>query len=43
VDADLSSIRDAEALARLPEDERKAWRELWADVESILNRVGKKP
>ncbi len=35
-DTDLAGIRDAVALAKLPEDERKAWQSLWADVDSFL-------
>jgi hypothetical protein len=34
-DADLASVRDKEALDRLPEDERAAWQRLWDDVESL--------
>jgi tetratricopeptide (TPR) repeat protein len=34
--ADFASVRDKEALARLPEDERAAWHRLWADVEELL-------
>jgi serine/threonine-protein kinase len=36
--SDLAGIRDDEALARLPQAERKAWQALWADVDSLLNR-----
>jgi serine/threonine-protein kinase len=35
-DGDFNSVRGAEALARLPEDERQAWRQLWADVADTL-------
>ena len=38
-DPDLAGIRDAEALARLPEAERKEWQALWADVDSLLSRA----
>jgi serine/threonine-protein kinase len=31
-DPDFASIRDPEALARLPEAERQAWQQLWTDV-----------
>jgi tetratricopeptide (TPR) repeat protein len=34
-DGDLSGIRDAEALAKLPESEREALLKLWADVEKL--------
>jgi hypothetical protein len=36
---DLAVIRDAEALAKLPEAERKEWQPLWADFEVLLNRA----
>ena len=36
-DPDLASIRDSEALKKLPEDEQKPWRTLWAAVETLLN------
>ncbi len=38
-DADLSSVRDKDALAKLPEDERQAWQKLWADVDALLKRT----
>jgi eukaryotic-like serine/threonine-protein kinase len=38
-DTDLAGIRDVEALAKLPADETKAWRSLWADVDAILKRA----
>ena len=38
-DADLAGIREAEALAKLPAEEQKAWRTLWSDVESLLKRT----
>jgi tetratricopeptide (TPR) repeat protein len=37
-DIDLAGVRDPDALARLPEGERAAWRTLWADVEALLKR-----
>ena len=40
-DADLASVRDEAALAKLPEDERKAWQSLWADVDLLLAKVAK--
>jgi serine/threonine-protein kinase len=36
-DADLASVRDA--LDRLPEAERQAWRQLWDDVTTLLKQV----
>jgi hypothetical protein len=38
-DADFAGVRDAAALSRLPEDERRAWRELWQDVEAVLTKA----
>jgi tetratricopeptide (TPR) repeat protein len=38
-DADLASVRDKEALAKLPEAERAAWQQLWADVEKLLKKA----
>ena len=35
-DANLASVRGAEALAKLPEAEREAWKTLWADVATLL-------
>jgi WD40 repeat protein/tetratricopeptide (TPR) repeat protein len=32
-------IREAQARAKLPADERKAWQTLWADVDSLRKRV----
>jgi hypothetical protein len=32
----LSGVREPAALARLPEDERVAWRKLWQEVEALL-------
>jgi serine/threonine protein kinase/Tfp pilus assembly protein PilF len=36
---DLASVRDAAALANLPEEEREAWRKFWADVGDLLARA----
>jgi tetratricopeptide (TPR) repeat protein/tRNA A-37 threonylcarbamoyl transferase component Bud32 len=41
-DADLARVRDAKALAKLPEAERQAWQQLWADVDKLLNRTDSK-
>jgi tetratricopeptide (TPR) repeat protein len=40
-DPDLAGVRDAEALAKLPESERKAWQALWADVDHRLRSINK--
>jgi serine/threonine protein kinase/Flp pilus assembly protein TadD len=37
-DTDFAGVR-GEALAKLPEAERQAWQQLWADVEQTLKRV----
>ena len=37
--ADLVSVRDREALSRLPEAERAAWQKLWADVADLARRA----
>jgi serine/threonine protein kinase/tetratricopeptide (TPR) repeat protein len=36
----LAGVRDADALARLPADERKEWQKLWADVAALVGRAG---
>ena len=41
-DPDLTGVRDKDALAQLPEDERAKWQELWGEVDGLLNRVGDK-
>jgi hypothetical protein len=38
-DSDLDGVRDAEALAKLPEAEREEWGRLWAEVEELLKKV----
>ena len=38
-DSDLAGIRDAEALPKLPETERKEWQGLWEEVEALLKRA----
>jgi serine/threonine-protein kinase len=37
-DRDFTDLRGAEALALLPEVERKGWRKLWARVEKLLKQ-----
>jgi hypothetical protein len=39
-DAYLPSVREPEALARLPLAERKEWEAFWAEVEAVIKRVG---
>ncbi len=36
-DSTLASVRDPEALAKLPATEREQWQQLWADVAAITN------
>jgi Flp pilus assembly protein TadD/tRNA A-37 threonylcarbamoyl transferase component Bud32 len=38
----LSSLRDAGALAKLPDDERQACEKLWADVDALLEKTRNK-
>jgi serine/threonine-protein kinase len=41
-DPDLAGLRDAAALAKLPEEEQKAWRKLWAEVQAVLKKAQEK-
>jgi serine/threonine-protein kinase len=36
VDPDLAAIRDKDALAKLPEAERKEWEALWGEVDALI-------
>jgi serine/threonine-protein kinase len=38
-DMDLASVRDPDALDRLPEADRDAWRKLWANVDAVLQKT----
>ncbi|HVS34769.1 MAG TPA: serine/threonine-protein kinase [Gemmataceae bacterium] len=38
-DGDLAGVRDGDALAKLPQAEREAWRKLWADVYALLAQM----
>jgi tetratricopeptide (TPR) repeat protein len=38
-DDNLASVRTKDALAKLPEDDRKQWQSLWSDVDALLRRV----
>jgi hypothetical protein len=42
-DKDFAGIRDKEALAKLPEEERKAFAQLWADVAALLKQAETPP
>jgi serine/threonine-protein kinase len=37
-DPDFAGVRGEEALAKLPEAERAAWQQFWADVEQLLKK-----
>jgi hypothetical protein len=37
-EADFAGVR-GDALAKLPEGERQAWQQLWADIEQTLRTV----
>jgi serine/threonine-protein kinase len=41
-DSDLASIRDKDALAKLPAEERAACEKLWADVAALLKKAEEK-
>jgi len=40
---DFIGLRDPEALAKLPEADQAAWRQLWVDVAATLERTQRKP
>jgi serine/threonine-protein kinase len=42
-DPDLSGIRNGDAVAKLPTEEREAWQKLWAGVAALQNKVQDKP
>jgi len=42
-DGDFASVRGPDALANLPDAERKDWQKLWADVAEALRRAGDRP
>jgi tetratricopeptide (TPR) repeat protein len=41
-DADLAGVRGSQALANLPEAERREWQQLWAQVQQLLEKTGGK-
>jgi tetratricopeptide (TPR) repeat protein len=41
-DTDLASVRDAASLAKLPQAEREAWQELWAEVATLADAAQQK-
>jgi tetratricopeptide (TPR) repeat protein len=38
-DRDFEGVRARDALARLPDEERKQWERLWSDVDALLGRA----
>lgn len=40
-DPDLAGVRAADALARLPAEERRDWERLWSDVDLLLRRASR--
>jgi eukaryotic-like serine/threonine-protein kinase len=38
-DTDLAGIRDEKELAKLPDEDRTAFKSLWSDVDQLLNRA----
>jgi len=41
-DADLASIRDNDAVMKPPAEEREVCRQLWAEVEALLQKAQEK-
>jgi tetratricopeptide (TPR) repeat protein len=41
-DDDFAGVREADALARLPEAERKEWQKLWQEVEALRQQAAAK-
>jgi hypothetical protein len=39
VDSDLASIREPEAMSKLPENEQKSWQALWDKVDDLLREA----
>jgi tetratricopeptide (TPR) repeat protein len=42
-DKDFTGVRDSEALAKLPEAERKDWQKLWEEVKVLLQEPAQQP
>jgi hypothetical protein len=38
-DTDLAGVRDQDALAKLPAEERKQWLQFWSDVEAVRQKA----
>jgi hypothetical protein len=39
-DPDLAGILDREAIDKLPDEERQAWRDFWSEVDALLAKAG---
>jgi hypothetical protein len=42
-DVDFQGVRGKEALSKLPEAERAAWQQLWAEVAALLKKASTPP
>ena len=42
LDTDFAGVRGSEAIAKLPEAERRTWQDLWKDVADLLKRAEEK-
>jgi hypothetical protein len=43
-DPDLADVRDPAAMAKLPDDEQREWRALWAEVDALTKKaLGNRP
>jgi len=38
-DPDFRGLRGADALSKLPDGERQAWRQFWDDVQRLLDQT----
>jgi serine/threonine-protein kinase len=38
-DADFAGVRGKDALARIPDEERKEWERFWAEVDALIRRA----
>jgi len=39
-DVNLAPVRDTDALANLPADERRSWQQFWEDVDALMRQAG---
>jgi hypothetical protein len=42
LDTDFAGVRGKEAVSRLPEQERQAWRKVWTEVAQLSARAREK-